>query len=166
MRGKVPVVVGAMALVLAFGARAADTPSAAAMEAQNAADLKWAPAEVLPPGAMLAVLHQDSKTGGVDLLMKVEAADYRVPPHWHTPNELVTVISGTFVTDSAGMKHTLTSGGYMYLPGKIAHEAWCKGGCLLQISGDGPFDVNYVNPADEPETYKAMKAKAAKEQKQ
>lgn len=163
MRNRALLVVTLVTMVLATlgAARAGDTPAASAMTAKNAADLSWAPAEVLPPGAMLAVIHQNAATGGVDLLMKV-TGDYRVPPHWHTPNELVTVLDGTFVTDSAGMKHTLTEGGHMYLPSKTPHEAWCKGGCLLLISGDGPFDVNYVNPADEPATYKAMKEKAAK----
>jgi anti-sigma factor ChrR (cupin superfamily) len=156
------VVVGCAAL---SQARAADTPAAPAMLAQNAADMTWAPADVLPPGGQMTVVHQNPTTGAVDLLLKA-TGDWHVPKHWHTPNELVTIISGTFSTESAGMKHTLTAGGTMYLPSKIPHEAWCKGGCLMLVSGDGPFDVNYVNPADEPATYKAMKEKAAKEKQQ
>jgi len=166
MRSRTPFHVVALVAVVfaAAAARAADTPKPA-MSAANAADLKWVPADALPPGAMMAVIHQNPASGAVDFLMKV-SSDYRVPPHWHTPNELVTVIDGTFITDSAGMKHTLTKGGYMYLPGKTPHEAWCKGGCMLLVSGDGPFDVNYLNPADEPATYKAMKEKAAKEKQE
>jgi len=168
MRGRMFFVTGvlvAAVLVVSSAGRAGETPAASAMQAQNAADLKWVPADALPPGAMMAVIHQNAATGGVDFLMKV-GGDYHVPPHWHTPNELVTVVDGTFITDSKGIKHTLTKGGYMYLPGKTPHEAWCKGGCMLQVSGDGPFDVIYVNPADEPATYKAMKEKAAKEKKE
>ena len=50
----------------------------------------------------------------------------------------------------------------MYLPGKTVHEAWMKGKTTILVSGEGAFDVNYVNPADEPATYKAMKEKAKK----
>ena len=160
----VVVLVGCAAASLV---RAADAPAAPAMVAQNAADMKWVPADVLPPGAQMSVVHQNATTGAVEILLKA-TGDWHVPKHWHTPNELVTILDGTFTTESAGMKHTLTEGGTMYLPGKIPHEAWCKGGCYMLISGDGPFDVNYVNPADEPATYKAMKEKekAAKQQKQ
>jgi anti-sigma factor ChrR (cupin superfamily) len=160
------LVVVAVGYAAAGLVRAADTPAAApAMVAQNAADMKWAPADVLPPGGQMTVVHQNPTTGAIDLLLKA-TGDWHVPKHWHTPNELVTIIEGTFSTESAGMKHTLTAGGTMYLPSKIPHEAWCKGGCLMLVSGDGPFDVNYVNPADEPATYKAMKEKAAKEKQQ
>jgi len=136
-------------------------PAMAGMVTMNAADLKWVPAEALPPGAMMAVIREDPVTKAVDFLAKVDK-DYRVPPHWHTPNERVTIIEGTLTTETGGQKHTLTKGGFMYLPGKTVHEAWLKRKTMIMISADGPFDITYVNPADEPATYKAMKEKAAK----
>ena len=125
------------------------------------ADLKWVPAEALPPGAMMAVLREDPVTKAVDFLAKVDK-DYRVPKHWHSPNERVTVIEGTLTSETDGKKHTFTKGGYMYLPSKTVHEAWFKGKTTVLVSGDGPFDIFYVNPADEPASYKAMMVKAKK----
>ena len=136
-------------------------PAMGGMVTANPADLKWVPAEALPPGATMAVMREDPVTKAVDFLLKVDK-DYRVPKHWHTPNERVTIIEGTFITETDGKKHTLTKGGYMYLPSKTVHEAWFKGKTMILVSGEGAFDVNYVNPADEPATYKAMKAKETK----
>jgi len=30
------------------------------------------------------------------------------------------------------------------------HFAWFKGETIIQIHGEGPFQINYVNPADDP----------------
>ncbi|MGH9315914.1 MAG: DUF4437 domain-containing protein [Thermoanaerobaculia bacterium] len=136
-------------------------PAMAGMVTVNAADLKWVPVEALPPGAVMAVIREDPVTKAVDFLAKVDK-DYRVPKHWHSLNERVSIIEGAFTTETEGIKHTLTKGGFMYLPGKTVHEAWLKGKTMILVSTEGPFDVTYVNPADEPATYKAMKEKAAK----
>ncbi len=112
----------------------------------------------------MAVIREDPITKAVDFLAKVDK-DYRVPKHWHTPNERVTIIEGTFTTEMGGKKQTLTKGGFMYLPGKTVHEAWFKGKTMILVSAEGPFDIVYVNPTDEPATYKAMKEKAAKSEK-
>ncbi len=168
MRGKTFLVLAMLVplvIITSISAFAqASKPAMAGMVTVNPADLKWVPAEALPPGATMAVMREDPVTKAVDFLLKVDK-DYRVPKHWHTPNERVTIIEGSFTTETEGKKHTLTKGGYMYLPSKTVHEAWFKGKTMILVSGDGPFDVNYVNPADEPATYKAMKEKAAKGEK-
>jgi len=158
-----PAVLGLLAIAastLALGQEG--KPAMAGMMTVNAADLKWVPAEALPPGVMMAVIREDPVTKAVDFLAKVEK-DLRVPPHWHTPNERVSIIEGALTTETEGKRHTLTKGGFMYLPGKTVHEAWLKGKTTILISADGPFDITYVNPADEPASYKAMKEKAKKE---
>jgi quercetin dioxygenase-like cupin family protein len=134
-------------------------PVASGMVSVNMADLKWAAHPALPPGNMVAVLREDPNTKAVDLLMKVDK-DWHIGKHWHSPNERVTVIQGTFTSETDGKKHTFTKGGYMYLPSKTPHEAWLKGKSMILVSGDGPFDVHYVNPADEPDSYKEMMKKA------
>ncbi|SRR5713226_8352398 len=165
MRGQIFLILLMLVLLVIIGSTPSlgqeSKPMMTGMVTVNAADLKWVPAEALPPGGMMAVIREDPATKAVDFLLKV-AKDYHIPKHWHSPNERVTIIEGTFTTETEGKKDTLTKGGYMYLPGKTVHEAWVKGKTMMLVSGDGPFDVNYVNPADEPATYKAMKEKAAK----
>ena len=44
----------------------------------------------------------------------------------------------------------LSVASFVNLPAGMAHYAWVKGETVLQISGNGPFDVIYVNPNDDP----------------
>src|SRR5437870_1507568 len=64
----------------------------------NAAELKWGDAPpAFPKGAHLAVLHGDpSKKGEYALRFKMPGG-YKIAPHWHTQDEQLTVLSGTFV---------------------------------------------------------------------
>ena len=42
------------------------------------------------------------------------------------------------------------AGGFHYLPAKMHHYAFSKSPTVIQISGEGPFDINYLNPKDDP----------------
>lgn len=46
--------------------------------------------------------------------------------------------------------HSLGAGGYHFLPGKMHHSAEAKGETILQVNGNGPFDIHYLHPADNP----------------
>jgi hypothetical protein len=36
------------------------------------------------------------------------------------------------------------------MPQGVRHFVWAKGETVIQVSGIGPFEVNYVNSADDP----------------
>lgn len=119
-------------------------------------EIKWGPAPpVLPAGAGLAVLAGDpAGTGPVTLRLKMPAG-YRIPPHWHPTDERVTVISGTLgigMGDKLDKKHAkvLKAGGYAVAPANMHHFAWTKTGAVVQVDLMGPFQITYVNPADDP----------------
>jgi anti-sigma factor ChrR (cupin superfamily) len=122
----------------------------------NASQLEWAPApNFVPEGAQLAVLSGDpSKDGPYVLRMKMPAG-YKVPAHNHPTTEMVTVISGDFhlgmgdkLNEEKGM--LLTAGGYAEAPAKMNHYAWAGSPTIVQIHGQGPFAITYVNPDDDP----------------
>jgi hypothetical protein len=121
----------------------------------NPADLQWGPAPPdLPKGVELAVVRGDPmKPGQFALRLKMPDA-YKIPPHWHTHDEELTVISGTLVMhmgDSMTAEaHNLSQGAYHFLPGKMHHAAEAKGETIVQVTGTGPFDIHYLNPADNP----------------
>ena len=46
---------------------------------------------------------------------------------------------------------TLAAGSYVFMPRRMHHFAGAKGAALVQVNGVGPFKINYVNPADDPE---------------
>jgi len=121
----------------------------------NAGEMTWMPAPPdLPKGGQMAVLHGDpAKSAPFTVRFKMPAG-YKIPPHWHSKDEQLTVISGNFTLhmgDTMDAPATqLSAGGYHFLPGKMHHSAEGKGETVVQIDGMGPFDIHYLNPADNP----------------
>jgi quercetin dioxygenase-like cupin family protein len=122
-----------------------------------ASEVKWGPGPpALPPGAQLALLEGDPTKAGGTYVIRAKLPDgYRIPPHWHPVTENVTVLEGTLYfgmgekfDQTAGRE--LTAGGFASMPTGVRHFAWAKGETVIQVHGIGPFEVNYVNPADDP----------------
>lgn len=123
----------------------------------NAGTIQWGDAPPsLPKGAKIAVLHGDPGKPGPFTLRLRAPANYMIPPHTHTQTENLTVIAGTLFLgmgekmDKAHAK-PLNPGGFHYLPGQTAHYAFTKSATIVQVHGEGPFDINYLNPADDPQ---------------
>jgi quercetin dioxygenase-like cupin family protein len=120
------------------------------------AEVKWGPAPpALPAGAQLAVLSGDPSGNGPFVVRLKLPAGYRIAPHHHPTVENVTILSGSFhagMGDSLDEKHAATfePGGFVSMPANMNHYAWTTGETILQVHGDGPFHIVYVNPADDP----------------
>src|SRR5438552_2955170 len=86
----------ALALLTAAPVLAADSKQPEAMS-MNAAEIKWGDAPPdLPKGAQIAVLHGDpSKKAEFTIRLKMPAG-YKIPPHWHSKDEQLTILSGSF----------------------------------------------------------------------
>ena len=155
--GKGAVVVslaGAMVMYLATSAWAQSTDQQTLI---NPNDIKWGPAPPsLPKGAKIAVLHGDPGKPGAFNIRLMTPAGYKIPPHWHSNDENLTVISGALYLGmgdnaTAAAAHLLKAGGYHFLPGKAHHYAFTKSPTVVQVQSEGPFDINYINPADNPD---------------
>ncbi|HEV8312627.1 MAG TPA: cupin domain-containing protein [Burkholderiaceae bacterium] len=134
------------------GALAADE-----MAMTSPGEMKWVDAPPsMPKGAKIAVLHGDpGKPGPFTMRLKVPAG-YKVAPHTHTQAENLTVISGALYLGMGekmemGKAHALKAGAFHYLPGKTPHYAFTKSPTVVQAHGEGPFDLNYIHPADNPD---------------
>jgi quercetin dioxygenase-like cupin family protein len=117
--------------------------------------VKWGPAPPsLPPGAQAAaLLGAPGKEGPFVLRLKFPAG-FTIPPHRHSKDEFVTVLVGGFAV-AAGEKldpeaKALPAGSFVHLPAGMPHFATAVGETIVQINGTGPFDVMYLNPADDP----------------
>jgi quercetin dioxygenase-like cupin family protein len=135
-------------------AAAADTADVTLV---NASSIKWQDAPPsLPKGAKIAVLHGDPGKPGPFTMRLRAPAGYKIPPHTHSQTENLTVISGTLYlgmgdkVDRAQAK-PLSAGGYHYLAAKTPHYAFTKAPTVVQVHGEGPFDINYLNAADNPD---------------
>jgi anti-sigma factor ChrR (cupin superfamily) len=122
----------------------------------NADKIKWGPAPpVLPAGAQFAVISGDPSKSGLYVIRLKMPANYRVPAHHHPTTEYVTVVSGKFhigMGDKLDTKHgiELRSGGFAEAAAKMNHYAWTTAETIVQVHGEGPFAITYVNPADDP----------------
>src|SRR5262245_61009486 len=110
--------------------------------------------ESLAPGAKMAVLEGDPAADGFFTIRLLLPDGYRVAPHWHPKVERLTIISGTLNLgtgdrfDAAATK-ALPAGTYSSMPPKMTHFAWMTGETVLQLSSIGPWQVIYVDPADD-----------------
>ena len=121
----------------------------------------WGPAPpALPAGAEVAVLQGDPSKAGLPFTMRAKFPDeYKIAPHWHPTDENVIVLQGTLML-GLGEKADQTAarempvGSYGLMPKGMRHFAMAKGDTIIQIYGIGPFEINYVNAADDPRNKK------------
>jgi anti-sigma factor ChrR (cupin superfamily) len=140
-------------LLLAGSAIATADPMATPM---NASAMKWGPVpNVLPPGAQITVVSGDPFKDGLYVIRLKMPSGYKIPAHNHPTTEYVTVVSGKFnigMGDKLDPKKgiLLSSGGFAEAPAKMNHYAWTTGETIVQVHGQGPFAITYVDPADDP----------------
>lgn len=109
-----------------------------------------------PPGVKLAVLDGDPSKAGAMFTLRLKTQDgFKIPPHWHSVDEMITVMEGSlglgfgekFEKDKIRF---MPAGTYARMTKGERHFGMTKGETIVQISGVGPFDVNYVDPSDDP----------------
>jgi len=118
--------------------------------------VKWGAAPPsLPPGAQAAVLLGNPAKEGPFVLRLKFPAGFIVPPHRHSKDEFVTVISGRFAVGTGekldrASTTPLPPASFVHLPAGMPHFVWADGETVVQINGVGPFDVKYVDSKDDP----------------
>ena len=146
-----------MKIVLAAAALALSLSPALAQQSQhtmvNANDVQWKEAPPVLPGAQISVLYGDPGKEGVFVMRIKLPANYRVPPHTHPVDEIVTVISGEFNIgmgkefNEAQLK-PYAAGGLIAMPPGTEHYVRTKQETVIQISTIGPWALKYINPQD------------------
>jgi quercetin dioxygenase-like cupin family protein len=117
--------------------------------------IKWVPFPLGGRGVKAAVLSGDVDKQGPFVLRIKSPAGTKVAPHFHPGDEHLTIVSGTFavgmgdVFDAKALQ-TLPAGSYALMPREMHHFAFSKTATVVQVHGIGPFQVNFVNPADDP----------------
>ncbi|SFV27035.1 cupin domain-containing protein [Hyphomicrobium facile] len=119
-------------------------------------DIVYKDDPAFPKGAQTAVVFGDPSKPGLFVIRAKFPPHYVVPPHIHPVFEAVTVLSGTM---GSGMGETvdkasgkiLPTGSILLLPADHPHYVWAGDTeTVVQVVGNGPFDLIYVNPADDP----------------
>jgi len=117
---------------------------------QKYQDLKWEKInpELGSKSAEIVTLHVNPTSQATEMLIRTPK-DTHVPRHWHTANETITVIHGTFIVkhDGSSDRVPLEAGSFAYMPAKMIHEAWTgpDGEALYLVTVDSAWDINWVN---------------------
>jgi len=159
---RIPRLLAASTLVLIASLAAAPAVGADAMKMVNPEAVQWgdAPPSV-PNGAKLAVLYGDPGKAGPFVMRLQMPSGYKIAPHTHTKDEQITVLSGSLYLGMGdkvdGKAQGLKAGGFHYLPGGTPHYAYTKGPTIVQVNGEGPFDIQYLRAEDNPDKSAAAK---------
>jgi quercetin dioxygenase-like cupin family protein len=124
----------------------------------QAEELEWRDGPPsLPQGAQFVVIEGDPASEGIFTMRLKAPPGYRIPPHTHPKVERVTVIDGTFRLGMGSAFNEeeledLPAGSFFVMPPGMQHfAAVCpEEGAVVQLTGQGPWDIIYVNPEDDP----------------
>lgn len=99
----------------------------------------------------VAHIYGDPEKKGMFIQWMKMPPGARTPPHWHTSDEVFTVLSGSIglgigdtFAESAGKE--IKAGGFAVIPAKAHHFGWSKDGAIIQVQGMGPFQMNWLTP--------------------
>lgn len=144
-----------MTRLLLLGLALAFAGSAARAQV-NPDQLEWgSPPAGLPEGALLAVLSGNPEKEGLFTIRLRFPPGYKILPHRHPVDEIVTVIAGK-VSLGMGRSYSerkateLVRGGYIVAAANMDHYAFTKEGGEVQITAQGPFAITYVRAKDDP----------------
>jgi len=109
----------------------------------------------LPQGARFAILEGDPAEEGSFTMRLQLPAGFQIPPHTHPRTERVTVLEGEFRLGHGREfreenLETLPPGGFFIMPPGMEHFAQTDRGTVIQLTGTGPWSINYINPEDDP----------------
>ncbi|WP_220250305.1 cupin domain-containing protein [Billgrantia montanilacus] len=142
-------------LGLAAGALQAETYHGDGHVLGTPDDLTWGPVGSMGEGAEIAIIEGDLGEEA-PFTFRLRLADgYEIKPHVHPAYERVTVLSGTlhfahgesFDREAA---EALPVGGYAIMSPGDAMFGYAEGETIIQLHGEGPWGIEYTDPADDP----------------
>jgi len=122
----------------------------------NPDEITWKDApSSLPKGAQMALLYGDPTKDSMFVMRLKFPANYKIPPHTHPTDEIVTVVSGEVnfgmgATFDRAKTRAITAGGVVAMPPGAQHFVQNDQETVVQLSSRGPWSIAYVNPADDP----------------
>ena len=128
----------AMVAFLTLAAAFSSAQSTNAAVVVNLDKAKWTREAKDPTGSESVVLREDSKTGGLELLVSYPPG-HVFTPHSHESNERILLIEGRLAVGQGADQKVLEPGGYAFLPAREVQRMSCvsKERCRFYVSWDG-----------------------------
>ena len=104
--------------------------------------IDWKASGSLPPGAEYHLIYEDKNTHAIETLARFPSG-YALPPHSHTSDETLLIITGKLLVEINGQTTALEAGSYAVIPSGTVHALKASGwkGCEMLVSMSGPFDI-------------------------
>jgi quercetin dioxygenase-like cupin family protein len=131
-----------------FGAGSAHAPQPAVQHPSNEIVFRPGPPN-MPKGVEMVVLEGDPKREGMFTIRLKAPAGFALAPHTHPADERVTVLDGAVsvgfgnATDRNAAK-SFAAGSFYINPANVAHYVFSDEGVTLQITGEGPWRVDFL----------------------
>lgn len=128
----------------------APPPPAAPPIQVDAAGVVWSEAPAaMPQGTKMAVLEGDPKQQGIFTIRLQAPAGFLLGAHTHPAAERVTVLEGSIAvgfgaTVDKSKGRAFKAGSFYVNPPGQPHFVWSDQGCIVQITGVGPWQVEPV----------------------
>jgi quercetin dioxygenase-like cupin family protein len=124
-----------------------------AMKVVMADEIVWKD-DTLFKGVQFAVLLGDPAKAEAAVVRVKIPPNYKIPLHTHPWSEVITVLSGAFghaTGDDTDKGVILKPGSILAIPANHTHRVWTTDQeTIFQFSFTGPFDITFINPADDP----------------
>lgn len=153
-------IIAAAMLSMATCAFAKDDAYLQEMKELTPEDIVYKDDPAFPKGGQTVVILGDPSKPGLFIIRAKFPPNFVVPPHTHPAFESVTVLSGTMGSGMGEKADTskgkiLKAGSMLALPANHAHYVWSLDEeTIVQVTGNGPFDLKYINPDDDPRNKK------------
>lgn len=114
------------------------------------ADIQWGEpggGNGFPVGVQSARQGTDPVTGGITYYAKFPAGSH-FDMHWHTHDEFVVVVQGSVTIVLGDQSHSVATGSYIIIPGKLNHSWDVPAGgedAVIVVRRGGPADFNFVD---------------------
>jgi quercetin dioxygenase-like cupin family protein len=150
------VKIAAVGFTLGLGAFMAVPSWAEEYTAVMPSDIKWNDAPSIGPGAKTAVIEGDPKSSGSFVMRLKVPPKTKIGVHTHPADENVTILSGTLyfaASDKFDPKTAKAFGPGSYFSigkGKPMFAYTTDKETVLQLHGNGPWGLTYLDPADSP----------------
>lgn len=144
----------AIGFALGLGVFAAASAWAADYTAVMSRDIKWVDAPSIGPGAKTALIDGDPKSTGPFVMRLKLPPKTKIKTHTHPADENVTVLSGTLYFAAADKFDTKIAkafgpGSYFSIgKGKPMFAYTLDKEAVLQLNGNGPWGITYLDSAD------------------
>lgn len=126
------------------------------MKSADPEKYEWKMAGAVPYGMRVVMLYGDPTKPGPFVFRARVSSGYKLPPHTHPDERMVTVLKGTYwsgVGERFNRRgtHEFPAGAMYVTKANVPHFAWAQNEVIIQEMGTGPdAGIHYVNPEDDP----------------